>query len=115
MATTSAADQDDLTAAGIAWDIDPLLDEQTVDQLLDQLEVLAGEIEAFRGRVAELDPAELASLMQRFGDFQDVIGRVGSYAGLKLAENMLEESNGALMAKVNERATTIATKLVFFE
>src|SRR5262245_62902951 len=98
---TSTADQDDLTAADIAWDIDPLLGDESVDERLDRLDELAGEIEAFRGRVGKLDADELATLMHLFGDFQDVIGRVGSFAGLKLAENMAGEANGALMAKVN--------------
>ena len=43
------------------------------------------------------------------------MGRVGSYAGLRFAEDTIDETRGALMAKVQERATTIATRLVFFE
>lgn len=58
----------DLTAADIAWDLDPLVDgkgQEGVNQLLDQAEVLTGELEQWRGRIAELEVPELAKAIDR--------------------------------------------------
>ena len=112
---TAALDDADRTAADVAWELDPLLDGRDVDALLDEAGALADEIEAARGTVAGLDAAGLAALMQQVATFEEVLGRVGSYAGLRFAEDTLDAERGALMAKVQERATTIATRLVFLE
>jgi len=105
----------DLAAADIAWDLDSLLDGSSVDDLLDRAESLIGAIEAYRGRIAELDADGLATAMQRVAHFQSVLGRAGNFAGLKLSEDSADPANGALMAKVQERATIMATRLLFLE
>ena len=53
--------------------------------------------------------------MQTMADLQEVQGRVGYYAMLRFSENTADPERGALMMKVQERSTTLATKLVFFE
>jgi len=113
--TSSVADEVDLSAVEVTWHLDSLLGNESVDDLLERADGIAGEIEAYRGKVAGLDAGELATLMHLAGDFEDVLGRVGSYAGLRFAENTLDAARGALMAKFQERATTIATRLVFLE
>ena len=45
----------------------------------------------------------------------DAIGRAGSYAMLRFAVDTADPANGALLARVQERATAIETKLLFFE
>ena len=108
-------DEADLTAADIAWDLDPLLAGATVEELLDRADAIATDIEAYRGRVATLDAGELDGLMRRVADFQVTLGRGGNYASLRFATDTADESRGALMAKVQERATTISSRLLFFE
>jgi oligoendopeptidase F len=105
----------DLTAADIAWDLDSLLAGSTVDALLDESDDLVGQIEAYRGRVADLDASGVAGLMRLYARFDTTLGRVGNYAGLRFAENTMDAERGALMAKVQERATMMASRLVFFE
>jgi oligoendopeptidase F len=105
----------DALASDVAWDLDTLLEGLDVDALLDRADGLADDIETYRGRVAELDVDGLVMVMTLVATFEDTMGRVGSYAGLRFAEDSIEEARGALMAKVQERATTIATRLVFFE
>jgi oligoendopeptidase F len=111
----AAVDEADLTAADIAWDLDPLLAGATVDELLDQADALATGIEAARGTLAALDAEGLAALMASVADFQSILGRAGSYASLRFAEDTSDETRGALIAKFSERATVISTRLVFFE
>lgn len=108
--------ESDLTASEIKWELEPLLEGESVDSLLDRADLVAAEIEAeWRGKVAELDADGLASLMSRVGELEEVLGRVGSFGGLRFAEDTLDAKRGALMAKVEERATQTQTHLVFFE
>lgn len=106
----------DLTASEVAWDLEPLLDEKTIDELLGHAESLATEIEAdYKSRVSSLAPDELATLMTRIGEYEELVGRAGAYAGLKFAENTKDSSNGARLARVEEWVARIQTHLVFFE
>jgi oligoendopeptidase F len=111
MTTTDA----DLSAERVHWDLDTLLGSDDVDSLLDRADETAARIEAYRGQVADLDAGGLADLMHAVADLQETIGRVGSFAGLRHAENTLDEERGALMMRVQERATPIAARLVFIE
>ncbi|MFI5043370.1 MAG: M3 family oligoendopeptidase [Acidimicrobiales bacterium] len=113
--TTTDSTDTDLSAADIAWDLDTLIEESSVDELLDRADAIADEIAGYRGRVAELDAAGLAELMHRSAELQEVDGRAGYYAMLRFSENTAEPERGALMMKVQERGTAIATKLVFLE
>jgi oligoendopeptidase F len=105
----------DARAADVAWVLDTLLEGLDVDALLDRADALATDIEGYRGTIGSLDVEGLVAVMTTIADFEDTMGRVGSYAGLRFAEDAIDQGRGALMAKVQERATTIATRLVFFE
>ena len=105
----------DLTAANIAWDLEPLLAGQTVEELLQRAEALAAELAGLRGTVEKMDAAALAKAMHRFADLQDVLGRAGSYSSLGFATNSLDATRGALAQKVQERATAIGNTLLFFD
>ncbi len=111
---TSASDAD-LTAADVAWDLETLIEGTDVDSLLDRSDELTDQLEGYRGRVAGLDADELAAAMRTMADLQEVQGRVGYYAMLRFSENTADPERGALMMKVQERSTTLATRLVFFE
>ena len=100
------------------WDIDELVDrrgEQGVDQLLDEARARAEELARHKGKVGGFDVATLASFMTEYGEIQELIGRTGSYANLAFSADTREPRHGALLQKVQERATEIATLLLFFE
>ncbi len=105
----------DLTAADVAWDLEPLLGDGDVDSHLAAAEALVGEIEGVRGTVASLDAAGLAAVMRTLGELQDHLGRAGSYAGLRFTTDTLDAERGALMQRVEETSTAIATRAIFFE
>ncbi len=107
--------EEDLLASYVAWDLDTLLDGSDVDDLMDQSEEMIGQLEGLRGKVADLDSAALAAAMTKLADLQEVQGRVGYYAMLRFSENTADPERGALMMKIQERSTTLATRLVFFE
>jgi oligoendopeptidase F len=65
--------------------------------------------------VAELDAAGLAEVMHEQADLAELIGKAGSYAGLRFAVDTTDPELGALMQRVEERATAIGTRVLFFE
>jgi oligoendopeptidase F len=113
--TEQPAADPDLTAADVAWDLEPLLGGASVEGLLDRADALAAQLSELRGKVAGLDAEALAAAMTGFAELQELAGRAGSYAGLQFATDTADPANGALLQKVQERATAIATRLLFFE
>jgi oligoendopeptidase F len=115
VATTTDAD---LTAADVAWDLEPLADgrgEAGVDALLDEADRVAASIAEQRGTVAGLDAGGLAAVMQELASLGELVGRAGSYAQLRFAVDTTDPARGALLQRVEERATAINTKTLFFD
>ncbi len=103
------------TAADAAWDLETLLGNGNVDDLLDRAAVLAEGVAGHRGRLAELSADEWVALMQTTAELHEVLNRAGSYAGLHTATDTADPEKGALLARVQERGTTLSTKLIFFD
>src|SRR4051812_11202104 len=112
------ATEADLTASDVAWDLEPLVDDKGgagVDEHLAAAEACATRIEAARGTIATLDAAGLASVMQHVADLQEHLGRAGNYAGLRFTVDTSDAERGALMQRVEEDSTAIATRAIFLE
>src|SRR3954471_23151019 len=99
----------------VAWDLDTILDGRTVDDLLDAADAQAAELAKARGTVAAMDATALTAFMRAMAEMEDTVGRAGSFASLRFATDTSDAERGALMQKVQERATTIQTQLLFFE
>jgi oligoendopeptidase F len=112
------ATEADLTASDVAWDLEPLVGGRGaagVDEAMDAADAIATRIEERRGQVASLDAAGLAAVMHDMAELAELIGKAGSYAGLRFAVDMNDAELGALMQRVEERATAINTRVLFFE
>jgi len=99
------------------WDLEPLVDGKGpagVDELLDEAQAKAGALAENKGHIGEFVGGRLAAYMNDLADVYDLVGRAGSYAGLAFSADMSDEKRGALMQKVQERATEIETTLLFF-
>jgi oligoendopeptidase F len=108
----------DLTAAEVVWDLTPLLPDpgdEGITELLDAADARADELAQTRGKVAALDAAGLAQFMTGLADVLEQVGRAGSFAGLDFATDTTDPVRGARMQRVEERATAINTKLLFFD
>jgi oligoendopeptidase F len=106
-------------AAGVRWDLSDLYggaDDAAIDAAL---EGARGEARAFadryRGRVASLDATELATAIDALEALQERPTAAGTYAGLLFAEDTANPGHGALLQRVQERASEIRNTLVFFE
>jgi oligoendopeptidase F len=113
----SATVDEKLEAAG--WDLEPLVENrgpEAVEQMLaearDRAEAFAG---TYRGRVAELDSAELAEAMRELGAIHDLAGRAGSYAMLSFSLDTMDPERGAQIQKARELGAAIETQLLFFD
>jgi oligoendopeptidase F len=53
--------------------------------------------------------------MHELADLQDLIGRAGSYVMLSFSENTADPRRGALLQRMQEKATAIETRLLFFD
>ena len=103
----------------IAWDLDPLVEGEGPDgaeRMLDEAEERAARFaERYAGRVAALDGPELAEAMAETQAIVELVGRAGNYAHLRFSVDTLDPANGALVARVSEKATAVETKLLFFD
>jgi oligoendopeptidase F len=118
----SVADVADHEVEEVGWDLDPLLEGDpsdpvaAVDAMLAAAQQRADAFaERYAGRVAELDGAGLAEAMQELGDLQEIVARAGSFSGLYFSTDTADPVRGALFQRVQEKATPIETKLLFFE
>ncbi len=102
-----------------AWDLSQLIDgdeEHGVDRQLDQAVTRAQAFaEQHEGHVAELDAHGLAEAMHELAAINELVGRAGSYASLRFATDTADAARGALLQRVQERATEMETTLLFFE
>jgi oligoendopeptidase F len=103
----------------VAWDLDPLVDgegPEGADRMLTEADERAAAFaERYAGRVKDLDGAELATAMHELETISELVGRAGNYAHLRFSVDTIDPANGALVARVNEKATAVETKLLFFE
>ena len=110
--------EQDLHATDVAWDVEPLVDgrgQAGVDAFLDDAAERAAAFTRFRGRVGSLDAGALAEAVLELAELSEIMGKAGSYAGLRFAVDVTDPSRGALLARVEERATAITNDLLFFE
>jgi oligoendopeptidase F len=118
MATTAEnlADPELLEAA---WDLSALVDGDEANGVARQLDQAVARASAFAeahaGKVAELDEPGLAAAMRELAEINELVGKAGSFASLRFATDTADSTRGALLQLVQERATEIETKLLFFE
>ncbi|MFN2615715.1 MAG: M3 family oligoendopeptidase [Thermoleophilaceae bacterium] len=98
------------------WQLEPLLDGTTVDDLLEQaLEGARAFARSRRGKLGELDARGVATAMRELEAIWDRVGRAGSYASLWFSLDTEDPERGALLQATRERGAAIETELLFFE
>ena len=120
MATTvSTSEPNDPELAETAWDLEPLVDgegeagvQSRIEEALTRAQAFA---ERYAGKLDELDSAGLGEAMAELAEIYELVGRAGSYAALRFSTDTAAPENGALLQKVQEGETQIATTLLFFE
>jgi oligoendopeptidase F len=87
-----------------------------VQRLLDEADRRAGAFaDRYAGAVAGFDSAALRGAMSEVVEIEDLVARAGNYAMLRFSIDTADPARGALMQRVQERATAIETRMLFFE
>jgi oligoendopeptidase F len=114
-----ARDSTDPELEQAAWDLEPLVDgegeagvERRLGEALTRARAFA---ERYAGKLGELDGAGLAEAMGELAAIYELVGRAGTYAGLRFSTDTADPANGALLQVVQERETAIETTLLFWE
>jgi oligoendopeptidase F len=117
--STTADNLTDPELLDAAWDLTALVDGDEDHGVTRQLDEAVKRATAFAdvyaGKLAELDAPGLAAAMYELGAINELVGKAGSYASLRFATDTADPTRGALLQLVQERATQIETKLLFFE
>ena len=106
-------------AAGVRWDLSDLyasVDDPRIDSDLDAaIESAAAFASEYRGRVGELTALDISKAIDTLETLQAPIVRAGAYSGLLFAADTSDPRHGALLQRVQEKATEFKTTLLFFE
>lgn len=106
-------------AEEINWDLSDLYTSTDDPQLAaDKKEVVAqaGQFaEKYRGRIADLSPAEFKTMLDEYEAILDRSGKIGSFAYLQWSTNTSDSGYGKLVAEANELSSEISQKLVFLD
>ncbi len=100
------------------WDLSDLylgIDSNEIARDLSQVTHDAKEFAAeFKGQVTELDGDSLAAAIARYESCQELLGRIGSFAGLVYASNVEDPEIGAFFQDTHEQLNLVGTDLLFF-
>ncbi len=117
--STTVAQPADPELEQTAWDLEPLVGgegeagvQSRLDEALTRAQAFA---ERYAGKLGELDGAGLLEAMQELAAIYELVGRAGTYAGLRFSTDTANPANGALLQMVQERETALETTLLFFE
>jgi oligoendopeptidase F len=102
-------------AALPAWDLSDLypgIDSPELEADFARAEAAATAFEtAYRGKLAQ---ADLPAAIAEYERIHEILGRIGSYAGLLFAGDSTDAKLGRFYQTVSERSTAITTHLLFF-
>jgi oligoendopeptidase F len=100
------------------WNLDDLYggrDDPALRVDLDRAHVEAAAFRSqYEGKVGNLDGAGLADAIAAYENLQDLLGRIGSFAGLLHAGNMVDPTIGQFFQTTQEQINRIGSELVFF-
>lgn len=107
----------DPSEQGPVWSLDDLyvgMDDPRIEADLTAIDADATDLEAgWKGRLPDLDGDGLADMLERYEAIEDRIGRVYSFAQLLFAANRDDANVGRFYQGIQERVTSIGTKLLF--
>ena len=103
------------------WDLSDLYKGTDDPAMADDLDRAAAEArrikESYQGKLAGLatSGAGLAEAIAAYEQLSDLMGKLGSFAGLLYAANQTDPVRAKFYGDISERLTRIATDLIFFE
>jgi oligoendopeptidase F len=106
-------------AEKIVWDLSDLYtstDDPAINYDLDQADADADQLATgYRGRIAELDAAQVQQMLTTYEQINERSRKVDAYAYLNWTADTGDPARGALLQKSIERGSRLGQKLVFLE
>ena len=100
------------------WDLNDLYpgpDSAALKRDLTEADSSAQRFQAAHaGKLAAMRGAELGAAVREYERIQELLGRVLSYASLRYADDQSDPENGRFFQNMQEKATDISTRLLFF-
>ncbi len=100
------------------WDLTdfyPAPDSPQIEHDYTELEKCCNEFrEAYEGKVEKLDADALAKAIREYESMQELFGKIGSYAGLRFAKNMLDPAIAQFYQNAQEKITVLSSAILFF-
>jgi len=100
------------------WDLSDFyasFDAKSVTQDFARAEKLCADFKKkYAGKVAKLSGAQLAKAVAEYEIIQDVLGKLGSYAGLLFNKNMQDAKIAQFYQNTSEKLTTLSSLILFF-
>ena len=103
------------------WNLADLYAAPSAPEIARDLEAAAAEArrikEAYHGTLVGLaaDGAVLALAIEEFERFVELMGRLGSYAGLYYAADQADPERAKFYGDISEKLTAISTEIIFFD
>ncbi len=103
------------------WDLSDLYKAPDAPEVARDLEKGAADAKAFKaryqGQLAGLaaDGNKLAVAVREYEALADLLGKLGSYAGLRFAANQADPARAKFYGDVNDRLTQVWADLIFLE
>jgi oligoendopeptidase F len=117
----SVPETDEVLGEMPEWDLSDLYASPDSAELKKDLELIENEAAAFQqnyqGKLAHLAAKggkALAETVRTYEALSDRIGRIGSYAGLLYAADTSDPGTAKFYGDIQEKLTTITTRLLFF-
>ena len=97
-------------------DLYPAPDAPEVARDLDRAAAEARRIkEAYHGKLATLEADALASAIEELERLAELMGRLGSFAGLNYAADQSDQARAKFYGDISEKLTAISTDVIFFD
>jgi oligoendopeptidase F len=103
------------------WDLSDLYTSMEAPELKRDLERAAAEAKGinseYQGKLVGIggDGGKLAEAVKAYEALSDLLGKLGSYAGLLYAANQTDPARAKFYGDISEKLTDISRDLVFFE
>ncbi len=105
-------------AEAVAWNLDDIYvgADPAIDRDLNDAEARIDKlVEQYKGRLADLTPAEMSAMLAEYDAITEIVARIGMYAYLYWSTKTDDAARGALRMKVTERSSQLSQKLVWVD
>jgi oligoendopeptidase F len=104
-------------AAGVHWDLSPLVSDAAAARslLADGLESARAFASRHRGRLADLSGAELGEALAELAAIENTLSRAGSYAHLRESVDVTDEETRDLVTAMDQGMVEAGNLLRFFD